>query len=488
MKKRIFTLLALSLALVCIFATSVFAATLTVDGKSVELCAYNISGNNYFKLRDIAIILNGTKAQFDVTYDDVLKAANLKTGAPYSSDTTIKLDMIENAVAAESNTIIYKDGGKILAGAYNIGGNNFFKLRDLAAIFDFAVEWDDATKTIGINTNKKYEFPAPSGNFELNLEYVSYIGKTKAEMDSKFGKSTPIIQSVATYLGPIETPVGDEYSNGLKTRYNNDYIITKIEAPLSLLFSNCPDVVSRKLIEDTFFETDLGGYTYVSANVYGGTLTIPIDKDGNATPDTIAELSYNTYQRKMTKVVHVGREWENTVIKSDSRLYQEFFRYHEESGMFSKKTDPSPAYRYYDFNKDGTKEVRALDYGSYDEEAFNGRFIAIYAIVNGEVKEVYRLLDNEYVTSYTDFGSEESKTLIARVVDDQVTQFYELNVFTGKLKLYSTIKYVTNYDTYVHRLWLNGKEIAYGTEQYDRAFVNYAFGGDEEWGNAWFYL
>ena len=45
-----------------------------VNGKSVTFDAYNINGSNYFKLRDLAYVLNGTQKQFEVTYDAEKKA------------------------------------------------------------------------------------------------------------------------------------------------------------------------------------------------------------------------------------------------------------------------------------------------------------------------------------------------------------------------------------------------------------------------------
>ena len=40
--------------------------------------------------------------------------------------------------------------------AYNIGGNNYFKLRDIGEAFDFGVDWDQDAQTISINTGKGY--------------------------------------------------------------------------------------------------------------------------------------------------------------------------------------------------------------------------------------------------------------------------------------------------------------------------------------------
>ena len=59
--------------------------TVTVDGKAVEFQMYALAdanGNltNYIKLRDMAYILNGTKAQFSVGYDNASKSISVATG------------------------------------------------------------------------------------------------------------------------------------------------------------------------------------------------------------------------------------------------------------------------------------------------------------------------------------------------------------------------------------------------------------------------
>jgi hypothetical protein len=44
-------------------------ANVLVNGIAVKFEAYNIGGNNYFKLRDLAMALSGTGKQFDVSWD-----------------------------------------------------------------------------------------------------------------------------------------------------------------------------------------------------------------------------------------------------------------------------------------------------------------------------------------------------------------------------------------------------------------------------------
>jgi hypothetical protein len=48
------------------------------------------------------------------------------------------------------------DGADTSFTAYNIDGNNYFKLRDIGAAFDFGVDLDGAKNTIIIDTGKGY--------------------------------------------------------------------------------------------------------------------------------------------------------------------------------------------------------------------------------------------------------------------------------------------------------------------------------------------
>lgn len=128
-----------------------------VDGKQIEFEAYNINGNNYFKLRDIAMAVNGTSKQFAVYWDGEKNAISLLTGAPYApvggelakGDGTSKSSVM-------STSAIYQNNQIVSLGAYNINGNNYFKLRDLGEAFDFDVNWDGANNCIVIDTANGY--------------------------------------------------------------------------------------------------------------------------------------------------------------------------------------------------------------------------------------------------------------------------------------------------------------------------------------------
>lgn len=58
--------------------------------------------------------------------------------------------------ATRTTTPVYVDGKLVDVEAYNIFGNNYFKLRDLGKLVDFGVYWDDATHTVQIDTTTGY--------------------------------------------------------------------------------------------------------------------------------------------------------------------------------------------------------------------------------------------------------------------------------------------------------------------------------------------
>lgn len=482
MNKKLFLTITFALAIsfsMCLCASA--ATKLTVNGQAKDVVAYNIKGNNYFKLRDVANLLNGTNAQFDVIWDDEKKAINLKSNTAYSTNDSISLDEIKDPVATGTTSTIYKDGGKILAGAYNISGNNYFKLRDLAAIFNFGVIWDDETKTIGIDTSKPYEYPAATSEFKINPEIISCIGKTKAEMDALFGEPTPIMKNVYSFAGISKELGGDKYSNGVTVSYdtsNELKPVTKVEAPMSMMFYNCPENVERGILDAAFYETNIGGEWDFQANVYGGTLEVYL-KGGSIASSENATLSYSTYPSEMTEVVYVGKEWLNTATKNYARLYKEYFEKEFASGRFSKDSDPYPFFGYYDFNNDGISELAGYYYGDGYTRSFIGKYCEIFSIINGNVVPLYRLGENESI-SYYDAQAVNSVYVydlkIVRFADDNTYQYYTLDINTGSLTLYSTIKVVfaENYDQNT-RIWLNGNELAYGTEAYDNALQNWMY-------------
>jgi hypothetical protein len=132
-------------------------SSVLVDGKTVAFDAYNIGGNNYFKLRDLAYALSGTVKQFEVGWEAAANAISLTSGKPY---TAVGGEMTgkgtDDKPATPTNSKIRLDGKEAGLTAYNIGGANYFKLRDVGQAFNFGVTWDGAKNAIVIDTSKAY--------------------------------------------------------------------------------------------------------------------------------------------------------------------------------------------------------------------------------------------------------------------------------------------------------------------------------------------
>ncbi len=132
--------------------------SIALDGKAVNTEAYNIDGSNYFKLRDVAFMLNGTGSQFSVAYDEASRTIQIKTGEAYTAQGTemaVGADNSKTAVSSKQSITI--NGKAVTLTAFNIGGYNFFKLRDLGSALGLDVGYDDATKTILITSKEKKE-------------------------------------------------------------------------------------------------------------------------------------------------------------------------------------------------------------------------------------------------------------------------------------------------------------------------------------------
>ncbi len=134
-----------------------------VNGKKVSFDAYNINGNNYFKLRDLAFVLNGTERQFAVTYISEKNEIILSPGIEYESvggEMSQGKSQVKEAKPSSINTFLLDDTSnnvnQISLKAYTIAGNTYFMLRDIGKTFNFGVFWDGESKSIIIDTSSPY--------------------------------------------------------------------------------------------------------------------------------------------------------------------------------------------------------------------------------------------------------------------------------------------------------------------------------------------
>jgi len=133
--------------------------TVLVDGKPVEFNAYALkdaAGNmtNYVKLRDVAQVLNGSAAQFQVGWDGSIA---ITTSAAYTANGS---EMVKNfngdQTYSENTSPVKVDGKAVDMEAITLtdatGGYTYFKLRDLGKALGFNVSWIDGKIVIDPNT------------------------------------------------------------------------------------------------------------------------------------------------------------------------------------------------------------------------------------------------------------------------------------------------------------------------------------------------
>ena len=130
----------------------------TVNGAAKTLTAYNINGNNFLQLRDVAMLLNGTSKNFAVDFNDGTQSAYLTSGSAYSANGTENAAISNYTRAAVSTQKFYLDNTLVYPVAFNIDGSNYVMLRDLGVLLNFGITFSGtgSSGTIAINTNTAY--------------------------------------------------------------------------------------------------------------------------------------------------------------------------------------------------------------------------------------------------------------------------------------------------------------------------------------------
>ena len=137
--------------------------SLNVDGATVVCEYYNIDDRNYFKLRDLALLLRGTESRFSVDYDGEKKAVLIVRGqdyVPVGGELSRGADLSSDARLTGQTIWIDGERNDRLT-AYNIGGYNYFQLRELGKVLGFGVDYDENTRTILVRSGVQPE-PEPT--------------------------------------------------------------------------------------------------------------------------------------------------------------------------------------------------------------------------------------------------------------------------------------------------------------------------------------
>ncbi len=216
MKKRLSLLLCIVMVLAMIVPAAAAADTaqptqdaVTVDGSKVAVAGYKISDNNYFKLRDLAAAVAGTAYQFDVAFDAAASRVDITTGKAYTHVGGELSGTAAASPAAESAWSLYVDGEKADVSVYAIGGNNYYKLRDIGALAGFGVGYNEYSKTARIITEKEI-----ADGVHVDADPASPTGYTVTFVLTDNGYQSVKLNGNFTFV-PVITE---------ETDYDNEYI------------------------------------------------------------------------------------------------------------------------------------------------------------------------------------------------------------------------------------------------------------------------
>ncbi len=268
MKKTIAFLLTLILILslttpALAFSVRLSAQNLTVDGKQIECEKYNIDGSNYFKLRDIAYVLNGTGSQFSVGWDSGTKTVSVVTGEEYmpdGSELVIGGDKSETAVES-SQTIQINGEVRSDLTVYNIGGSNFFKLRDLGDALGFEVDYDQETNSAIVRSRQAVQQPAGEVVVYSSENFAYRIPSDELEKHLKWGYSTEPQELVFDKKGEFGGSIKSTWKRSGRTILFNDQgttvnSSTDPEDTPGSQFAVAPDIYSMFIVRGST------GFTY----------------------------------------------------------------------------------------------------------------------------------------------------------------------------------------------------------------------------------
>ena len=134
------------------------------DGHDTVMMGYNIDGNNYFQLRDVAEqvtkYVDSSKHHFYVYYESKSKSINIFTWMNYN----VPENKQEYTIGTEPKEAVRSNAKLIINGTiadidqvkgYVIDGYTFYKMRDLAKIADLDIEWCEADRVIELTGDER---------------------------------------------------------------------------------------------------------------------------------------------------------------------------------------------------------------------------------------------------------------------------------------------------------------------------------------------
>ncbi len=224
-------LLILVMLFTCMSTTSVFAQIEAVpseqkvifDEVEIDIKGYNIDGNNYYRLRDLAALLTGSDVNFNVEYDEAYNYIEMTRQSGYakqSGDLTFGNQKIDSISESYQRTFV--DGDKVILSGYLINNNNYYKLRDLGKVIGFPVDFNEDSNSVIIKNEKLKPVDL------INREDVNIISvaadttRNYKEMDAKGLKEVSLKDYLDTMKSVVMLTQDQKQLSMVDSRYDEE--------------------------------------------------------------------------------------------------------------------------------------------------------------------------------------------------------------------------------------------------------------------------
>jgi len=134
---------------------SVFPGNVRINNRqNLSIGLYNIDGSNYIRLRDAAAIYSMMNGYADIEWDNATSTISIIHGSPYQhvGGELTGAQSLRRATATLSTARVSLNGELVFMRAYTINSTTWFRLRDVATLIGFEVDFDNTTGTIFVES------------------------------------------------------------------------------------------------------------------------------------------------------------------------------------------------------------------------------------------------------------------------------------------------------------------------------------------------
>jgi len=138
-----------------------------VNDQNHNFHTFEVDGQNFIRVRDLAYMLSDTPMRFSVAWNSENRTVELRSNSPYVAvgHELTKVDP-GGKTGTTAGSLIFIDERLRNFNTLNIGGETYFRLRDLASAFDFSINWNAQNQSIIISNGAEqvaYSISASQG-------------------------------------------------------------------------------------------------------------------------------------------------------------------------------------------------------------------------------------------------------------------------------------------------------------------------------------